>query len=125
MGINVKPENFIYFFTVSGFFIGLVFSVLNFIEPEEIVLYTFGITLVFYLIIHVAIINFFDFSRVGKTIFNKHDHESIGDYFIQELDAREKVMEGLLSSIDAMNQHYDQIMKGSIQGDESYVAKAA
>jgi len=44
----VKSENFIYFFTISGFFIGLAFSILNFSEPEEILFYTLEITLVFY-----------------------------------------------------------------------------
>ena len=121
----VKSENFIYFFTICGFFIGLIFSILNFDEPEHILFYTLEITLVFYLIIHVAVMNFFDFSRMGKTVFNKQDHESIGDYFIQELDSREKVMETLLGSIDSMNQKYEKIMKGQTQSDESFGKQAA
>lgn len=121
----VKSENFIYFFTASGFFIGLMFSILNFSEPEEILFYTLEITLVFYLIIHVAVMNFFDFDRMATFIFDKKDHENIGDYFIQELENREKVMDGLLASIDNMNQHYDKIMKGSTESNESYIKKAA
>lgn len=121
----VKSENFIYFFTISGFFIGLIFSILNFSQAEEILFYTLEITLVFYLIIHVAVMNFFDLSRIGKTVFNKQDHESISEYFIQELDSREKVMDNLLNSLDTMNQHYEKIMKGSTQSDESYDKQAA
>ena len=121
----VKSENFIYFFTISGFFIGLMFSILNFPEPENILFYTFEITLFFYLIIHIAVMNFFDFNRIGKLIFNKKDHENISEYFIQELDAREKVMESLLVSIDNMNQKYEKIMKGSVEIDESHDKKAA
>ncbi|MBV5278216.1 MAG: hypothetical protein J0647_04145 [Campylobacteraceae bacterium] len=121
----VKSENFIYFFTICGFFIGLMFSILNFSEAENILFYTFEITLFFYLTIHVAVMNFFDFNRIGKLIFNKKEHESISEYFIQELDAREKVMEGLLVSIDNMNQKYEKIMKGSIEIDESHDKKAA
>ena len=113
----VKSENFIYFFTICGFFIGLMFSILNFSEPEEILFYTLEITLFFYLIIHVAVMNFFD--------FDKKDHENISDYFIQELENREKVMDNLLASIDSMNQHYDKIMKGSTESNESYIKKAA
>ncbi|ASC92375.1 hypothetical protein Sdiek2_0337 [Sulfurospirillum diekertiae] len=79
----------------------------------------------FYLIIHVAVMNFFDFDRLSTFIFNKKDHESIGDYFIQELENREKVMDSLLASIDNMNQHYDKIMKGSMESNESYSKKAA
>ncbi len=121
----VKSENFIYFFTICGFFIGLVFSILNFEEPEEMLFYTLEITLVFYLIIHVAVMNFYDFSRIGKTVFNKVEHENIGDYFIQELDSREKVMDALLGSIESMNQKYEKIMKGQANTDESYGTKAA
>lgn len=121
----VKSENFIYFFTISGFFIGLIFSILNFSQAEEILFYTLEITLVFYLIIHVAVMNFFDLNRIGKMVFNKQEHESIGEFFIQELEAREKVMDNLLSSIETMNQHYEKIMKGSTQSDESYGKQAA
>ena len=121
----VKSENFIYFFTACGFFIGLSFSVLNFSEPEEILFYTLEITLVFYLIIHVAVMNFFDFESLGTYIFNKKDHENIGDYFIHELETREKVMDNLLSSIETMNQHYEKLMKGSTESNESYIKKAA
>ena len=121
----VKSENFIYFFTISGFFIGLVFSIINFEAPEEILFYTLEITLVFYLIIHVAVMNFFDFSRIGKMVFNKQEHENIGDYFIQELDNREKVMDTLLSSIEQMNQKYEKIMKGQTNTDEPYGKQAA
>ena len=91
----VKSENFIYFFTVCGFFIGLMFSILNFSEAENILFYTFEITLFFYLTIHIAVMNFFDFSRIGKLVFNKVEHENISEYFIHELDNREKIMEGL------------------------------
>ena len=121
----VKSENFIYFFTICGFFIGLVFSILNFEEPEEMLFYTLEITLFFYLIIHVAVMNFFDFSRIGKTVFNKQEHENIGDYFIQELESREKVMDALLGSIESMNQKYEKIMKGQTNTDESYGSQAA
>ena len=102
-----------------------MFSVLNFSEPEEILFYTLEITLFFYLIIHVAVMNFFDFDRLSTFIFDKKDHENIGDYFIQELENREKVMDSLLASIDNMNQHYDKIMKGSMESNEPYSKKAA
>jgi hypothetical protein len=102
-----------------------MFSILNFSEPEEILFYTLEITLFFYLIIHVAVMNFFDFDRMATFIFDKKDHENISDYFIQELENREKVMDNLLASIDSMNQHYDKIMKGSTESNESYIKKAA
>ena len=121
----IKSENFIYFFTACGFFVGLIFSVLNFTEPEEILFFTLEITLAFYLIIHIAVINFFDFDRLATSIFDKKDHENISDYFIQELEVREKVIDNLLTSIDNTNQHYDKLMKGSMDTNESYTKKAA
>ena len=62
---------------------------------------------------------------IPKVIFDKKDHENIGDFFIQELENREKVMDSLLASIDNMNQRYDKIMKGSMESNESYSKKAA
>jgi amino acid transporter len=102
-----------------------MFSILNFSEPEEILFYTLEITLVFYLIIHVAVISFFDFDKIATFIFDKKDHENIGDYFIQELESREKVMDNLLASLDNMNQQYEKFMKGSTDSNESYGQKAA
>lgn len=121
----VKSDNFIYFFTVCGFFIGLVFSILTFSTAEEIFMYSLGITLVFYLIIHIAVINFFDFEHYTTAIFNKKEHESIGDYFIHELEQREKVMDNLLAGIESMNQHYEKLLKGSTDTNESLMHKAA
>ena len=46
----VKTENFIYFLTVCGFFIGLLFSILSDIEPVRMVWTTIGITVIFYII---------------------------------------------------------------------------
>ncbi len=102
----LQTENFIYFFTVCGFFIGLMFSILNFSAPEEILLYSGGITLFFYLFVHVVAINFVDFSKFGKMIFDKKEHEEISDYFIRELDMRENRLDSMLLVLDKMNKSY-------------------
>ncbi len=46
----IKTENFIYFLTVCGFFIGLIFSVLSHIEPIHMVWSTIIITVLFYIV---------------------------------------------------------------------------
>jgi len=102
----LQTENFIYFFTVCGFFIGLMFSVLNFSDPGDILLYTGGITLFFYLFVHIVAINFVDFSRFGKMIFDKKEHEEISDYFIRELDIRENKLDSMLLDLEKMNKKY-------------------
>jgi hypothetical protein len=121
----IRPENFIYFFTVCGFFIGLIFSVINFMDPANILLYTAEITLFFYLFIHVVIMNFVDIKKFGTEIFNKKEYEEVSEYFISELDVREKKMDGLLLSIEKMNEKYEKIVKGTVSQDGANQKKAA
>jgi len=102
----LQTENFIYFFTVCGFFIGVVFSVLNFSNAGDILFYSGGITLFFYLFIHIVAINFVDYSRMGKMMFDKKEYEEISDYFIKELDTRENRMDAMLLELDRINKKY-------------------
>ena len=102
----LQIENFIYFFTACGFFIGLMFSIVNFSAPGDILLYSGGITLFFYLFIHVIAINFIDFSRFGNNIFDKKGHEEMSDYFIKELDIRESKLDTMLLDLERMNRRY-------------------
>lgn len=104
----ISPNNFIYFFTVCGFFIGLIFTILNFSLPEDIILYTAEITLFFYLFIHIAIMNFVDIKRFGVSLFNKKEYEEVSEYFVSELDGREKRMDALLLEVEKMNIKYEQ-----------------
>lgn len=46
----VRTENFIYFLTVCGFFIGLLFSILSDIQAVQMVWTTIGITVIFYIV---------------------------------------------------------------------------
>ena len=101
--MKISPNNFIYFFTVCGFFIGLIFTIINFTMPEDIILYTAETTLFFYLFIHVAIMNFVDIKRFGVSLFNKKEYEEASEYFISELDFREKRMDALLLEVEKMN----------------------
>ena len=101
--MKISPNNFIYFFTVCGFFIGLIFTIINFTMPEDIILYTAEITLFFYLFIHVVIMNFVDIKRFGVSLFNKKEYEEVSEYFISELDFREKRMDALLLEVEKMN----------------------
>lgn len=107
----MSPNNFIYFFTVCGFFIGLIFTVLNFSLPEDILLYTAEITLFFYLFIHVVIMNFIDVRRFGSSLFNKKEYEEVSEYFVTELDGREKRMDSLLLEVEKMNKKYEEETK--------------
>ncbi len=120
-----KSENIIYFFSALGFFSGLIFSIINFSQPEEILLCTFAITLVFYALIHTILMSFSSSNHSHKEVFNIRDHEVIEAYFTDELDRKEQLMDRLLGSIHAMNQQYENLMKGTMQSHESHHKQSA
>jgi len=99
----LRVENFIYFFTVCGFFIGLVFSVVNFDMPEYILFYTLIVTFFFYLLVHISIASFMDIKTLSKKIFDKEKYEEQSDYFIFELENREKKISSLVNVIEKMD----------------------
>jgi len=101
--VDLRAENFIAFFTVCGFFVGLVFVTIKLNDPIEIMVYTFLITFFFYLLIHIVIMNYVDVKRLLKQSFDKQMHEDRADYLISELALREKRMEGILTKLAAEN----------------------
>jgi len=123
--LKVSPNNFIYFFTVCGFFIGLIFTIINFSMPEDIILYTAEITLFFYLFIHVVIMNFVDIKRFGVSLFNKKEYEEVSEYFVSELDFREKRMDALLLEVEKMNIKYELESKNEKKPEVNAHKKAA
>ena len=121
----IGPNNFIYFFTVCGFFIGLIFTIINFSMPEDIILYTAEITLFFYLFIHVIIMNFVDIKRFTVSIFNKKEYEELSEYFVSELDSREKRMDALLLEVEKLNMKYEKESKNEKKLEVNANKKAA
>ncbi|NLC28434.1 MAG: hypothetical protein GX780_06645 [Campylobacteraceae bacterium] len=119
----MKPENFLSFFTVSGFFIGLMFSIISAYEPFEILLYTLEITLFFYLFAHIVIMNFVDVREVGKKLFDHRQYEEISEYFIHELQDREKRMESLID-VDMVREEPAKVYN-TMRHNESIRKKAA
>lgn len=93
----MRTDNFIAFFTVCGFFIGLIFVTIKIDEPVELVLYTLLITFFFYIVIHIVIMNYVDSDRIDKKIFNKESYEEVNDYLINELTLRERKIDGIIS----------------------------
>ena len=68
-------ENFVYFFTVQGFFAGIIFGVLKSFSAESLLTYTFLITSFFYLFSHV-VIAFYYKTIIGRNYkFPKNRHE--------------------------------------------------
>ena len=86
-------ENFVYFFTVQGFFVGIIFGILKSFDAEGLMVYTFFITTFFYLFSHVIIAMYFK-TLVGRTYaFPRDDHEKQLDFFVKEINKREKLID--------------------------------
>ena len=86
-------ENFVYFFTVSGFFIGIVFGILKSFDAEGLLVYTFLITTFFYLFSHIIIALYFRTLTAKSSYFPKELHEKELDFFVQEINKREKLID--------------------------------
>ncbi|ASM38157.1 MAG: hypothetical protein SPI03_08255 [Campylobacter sputorum] len=98
----MKADNFIAFFTTCGFFIGVMFVIIKIQDPVEIVVYTLLITFFFYLVIHLAIMNYIKVSKqTFNLFFNKEKHEELNERLIAELSMRERKMENILSKLSS------------------------
>ncbi|OIP58074.1 MAG: hypothetical protein AUK54_00370 [Helicobacteraceae bacterium CG2_30_36_10] len=97
-------ENFVYFFTVQGFFVGIIFGILKSFNAEGLLVYTFLITIFFYLFSHV-IIAFYYRTMVAKSYyFPKDIHEKELDLFVDEINKREKLIDSVYKiTEEAMN----------------------
>ncbi|RUM67711.1 MAG: hypothetical protein DSZ06_00665 [Sulfurospirillum sp.] len=96
----MKSENYIAFFTVCGFFIGTVFSILKFDDSFDFLLYTFAITLFFYLFIHLVLVLFIKVDEKFSISFNKDEYEKVINEQISLLKHKEDQVTALLKSIN-------------------------
>ncbi|MDX9813403.1 MAG: hypothetical protein WC144_08135 [Sulfurimonas sp.] len=86
-------ENFVHFFTVAGFFVGIIFGILKSFTPENLLTYTLLITIFFYLFSHL-IVAFYYRTKLGKAyFFAKDEHEKTLDFFVKEINKREKILD--------------------------------
>lgn len=94
------PENFVAFFTVCGFFIGLSFSVISIDGAFEMIVFTILITFLFYMLIHISVMFFVDTTKVMGRGFDVKEYEMINDLIIGDLDNRDKRIEHLLAKLN-------------------------
>ena len=93
-------ENFVYFITVQGFFVGIIFGILKSLNAEGLIVYTFFITVFFYLFSHI-IVAFYFRTIVGKVYFFPKDvHEKNLDLFVGEINAREKLIDSAVKATE-------------------------
>jgi len=86
-------ENFVYFFTVQGFFVGIIFGILKSFDAEGLLTYTFIITVFFYLFSHFIIALYFQTLTAKAYFFPKEAHEKELDVFVKEINKREKLID--------------------------------
>ncbi len=85
--------NFVAFFTVQGFFVGVIFALLKAGGPESILFYTFMITGFFYLFSHLCVAFYFRTMSSKAAFFPKDIHEHQLDQIIHEISKREHFIE--------------------------------
>jgi len=93
-------ENFVYFFTVQGFFIGIIFGILKSFDAEGLLTYTFFITIFFYLFSHVIIALYYRTITAKAYNFPKENHEKELDQFVKEINKREKLIDSAVKITD-------------------------
>lgn len=105
-------ENFVYFFTVQGFFVGIIFGVLKSFDAEGLLLYTFVISTFFYLFSHIIIAMYFKTITAKTYSFPKEAHEKELDLFVREINKREKLIDSVYKITDAAIKMNSQEMPG-------------
>jgi hypothetical protein len=97
-------ENFIYFFTVWGFFIGIVFGILKSLDATGLLTYTLLITTFFYLFGHLVIAMYYKTMNVKTYLFPKELHEKELDFFVDEIKKREQIIERAIHMTDSLTE---------------------
>ncbi len=105
----MRSENYVAFFIVSGFFIGLIFSVIKFVAIEDIIFYTIAITLFFYLFIHAVLTFYLREPDTKVNFFEKESYETVCNMQINEIKKREQKIDAMLKSI-----HGDDLSKEGV-----------
>lgn len=96
----MRSENYVAFFTVCGFFIGLIFSIVKVDTIADLFLYTLTITLFFHMFIHVVLVYFIQANEIYDISFDKNEHEELVKSQVLELKEREDQITALLKSIN-------------------------
>jgi L-asparagine transporter-like permease len=108
----MRGENFIYFSTVSGFFIGIIFSTIKEFDVIEFIFATIIITLIFYLVALASIAFFIKFVDIKEIVFfDKYEIDNILDSQIKELEKKENFILESYEFIKQIEQEELEIIK--------------
>ena len=86
----MRGENFIYFATVSGFFIGIIFAILKDLGVFEFLVSVFLVTASFYLIALGSVTFFVKYLDIKRVVFfDKFSIDEVLDMQVKELEKKE------------------------------------
>ncbi len=102
----MQGVNFVSFLTVGGFFIGIIFALLQSSTPEGFLGYVIVISSVFYMFAHLCVGLFFQTLEAKSQSFAKKTHEHNLDFFVREINKREQF-------IDAFYNHRSELLEDS------------
>ena len=112
---TIRENNIIAFWTVSGFFIGLMVAFVKLTDPFEILSTVATVTLFFYLMAHVSVALYVRYMEFGKIRFEKDEFEKKLDFYYQQLLMREKEIDADRRFIDAIAEEADLIRKNGVK----------
>ena len=91
----MRGANFVSFFTVWGFFIGIIFALLKSSSAESLFIYTLLVTSFFYLFAHLSVAFYFRTLSAKSGFFPVLAHEKQLDIFAREINKREQVIDSI------------------------------
>jgi len=100
----MRGANFVSFFTVWGFFIGIIFGLLKSFDAVGLLEYTLIITAFFYLFGHIVIGFYYRTMNVKSYYFPKKLHEQELDMFVYEIKKREQIIDRAISMNDSLSE---------------------
>jgi len=115
----MSPENFIYFLTAKGFFVGLIFALTTSVEPEFVIFIAIALSAIFYMI-GLAGAGFFIRYIDLRTTHNlqKKEKEDILDMFIDRLEKREQFIRDSHNFIENLEREFLQQKEEEVAGEK-------
>ena len=92
--------NIVSFFTVQGFFVGMIFGLIKSDSADGLLTYTFLITMFFYLFSHMVVAFYYRTMSIKSYTFARVKHESDLDRFVKEINKREKIIDSAYKITD-------------------------
>jgi len=110
----MKSNNFIYFLSVFGFFIGLLFTILKVEDPFMVIFYTIVITISFYTIGILSTSFFIQFVKYDGGFIDKKGYDNIYDIIDEQINDRELKAEEIYGFIHELVENDGKILKNKL-----------